>query len=128
MGASLRDGILIKKVQEIANENNWTDAQTAEVIGVHRGAWCDIQKGRRPIGKIVYARILARLCLKEDEVFRPELPTIKTQPEEDMRTTEKVLSALLDIRGELADIQKRIRALENHAKPTGAAGGAEVGG
>jgi len=69
---SLRNKLVVRKVQEIQADNNWNDAELARAIGISRQSWSDIKNLGKPIGKIVYKRILDSLSLTEDEIFRPE--------------------------------------------------------
>jgi transcriptional regulator with XRE-family HTH domain len=116
--------MLVEAVHREQAAQNWTDGETATVLGLSRQSWSDIQRGRRAIGKKVQQRILERLGLNQDEVWRPELTREGGQPMngEIYKLMSRIQTTLLDLHARIGTIEatlQQLQASSQSAKPHG---------
>lgn len=105
-GLTLGERMILEAVHRAQAERNWNDGEMAAYLGLSRQAFSDINRGRRPIGRIVRARILERLGLTEDDVYRPELQG------RDEIVDPKIYQILISLQDKVLNIQERLSALE----------------
>lgn len=108
MGMTLGERMLMEAVHRAQAERNWNDSEMAEFLGLSRQAFSDINRGRRSIGKIVRARILAKLDLTDEDVYRPEL----RERSENLIIEPQLYQILISLQDKVLNIQERLSVLE----------------